>query len=118
MEHLVRLTKGHLKSMCSNVTESSIVKRSSAFFGMEEISTNFDTETHVIHRAQRHKRPSSHEDELKIVRDLKQVKPFVHVPNRQIPSQSRAPRNPIMKLDIEKLNSWISYHKMLCYYEF
>lgn len=35
MEHLVRLTKTHLRSMCSNVTDQSLVKRRSAFFWNE-----------------------------------------------------------------------------------
>ncbi|XP_053377824.1 uncharacterized protein LOC123550437 [Mercenaria mercenaria] len=32
MEHLVKLTKGHLRTMCSNVTDASLVKRSSTFW--------------------------------------------------------------------------------------
>lgn len=45
MEYLVRLTKTHLRAMCSNVTEKSLKKRSSAFFGMNEISGHFDNVT-------------------------------------------------------------------------
>lgn len=34
MEHLVRVTKTHLRSMCSNVTDQSLINRSSPYFGM------------------------------------------------------------------------------------
>ena len=76
MEHLVRLTKGHLKAMCSNTSESSMRKRSSAFFGMQNICENFDTETNIVHPAQRHKVVSAVDDEMAIIQDLTKIRPF------------------------------------------
>ena len=65
MEYLVRLTKTHLRAMCSNVTETSLKIRSSAFFGMNEKSEHFDIETSTVKRAQKNKILSSLEDENK-----------------------------------------------------
>ncbi|KAH3833915.1 hypothetical protein DPMN_107231 [Dreissena polymorpha] len=78
MEHLVRLTKGHLKAMCSTMSESTMRKRSSAFYGMQNICDNFDDQTMVVHRAQKHKVVSSTKDEKAIIRELRQIRPFQH----------------------------------------
>lgn len=117
MEHLVRLTKGHLRAMCSNVTDKSLMKRSSAFFGMDEITKNFDSETSVVTRAQKHKMLSSVEDELKIVKDLREVRPFLDIPGRRADSFRKQPKHPITKLNLDDLTLWIEKHKTLLYYE-
>jgi hypothetical protein len=78
--------------MGSNVTDKSLVKRSSAFFGMEEISNNFDKKTGVVQRAHKHKKLSSFEDEKQIIRDLRQIKPFMEVCGRQSESLKNVPK--------------------------
>ena len=117
MEHLVRLTKCHLRSMCSNVTDTSLAKRSSAFFGMDEISKNFDKETSSIKRSQKHKRLSSIEDEKKIIKELRVVRPFIRIPGRQTESLKKQPRNPITKLNMEDFIKWIEKYKLKFFYE-
>jgi len=74
MEYLVRLTKGHLRSICSNISESPMKKRRSAFFGMQEISDDFDSETKIAQQA--HKHMPSYEDEMRIVNDQRSLRPF------------------------------------------
>ncbi|KAH3771970.1 hypothetical protein DPMN_173301 [Dreissena polymorpha] len=117
MEHLVRLTKGHLKAMCSNKSESSVRKRSCAFYGMKKICDNFDEQTKVVHRAQRHKVLSSVEDEKAIIKDLRKVRPFQHVCGRQIASMKHCPKNPVKKINTEELHKWISQNQIKFYYE-
>ncbi|XP_052809488.1 uncharacterized protein LOC128237953 [Mya arenaria] len=117
MEHLVRVTKNHLKSMCSNVSEASMKNRSSSFHGMNEISDKYDTETHVCRRAQKHKTPSSYQDELHLITDLRSVRPFHHVCGRCIQSLKNMPKNPITKLDMDELVLWIEKHKLHMYYD-
>ncbi|WAR07882.1 hypothetical protein MAR_017840 [Mya arenaria] len=116
MEHIVRLTKGHLRSMGSNVTDKSLVKRSSAFFGMEEISNNFDKKTGVVQRAHKQKKLSSFV-RMKNKRDLRWIKPFMEMCGRQSESLKKVPKNPIKKLDMADILKWILHHKMLLYYE-
>jgi len=105
--------------MGSNVTDKSLVKRSSAFFGMEEISNNFDKKTGVVQRAHKHKKLSSFEDEdeKQIIRDLRQIKPFMEVSGRQSESLKKVPKNPIKKLNTADILKWILHHKMLLHYE-
>lgn len=117
MEYIVKVTEGHLKSMCSNKTEKSLIKRSQ-FFGMDQIANNFDNETHVIKRAQRHKRPSSHDDEMKIVSDLHKVQPFMGSLVQNTASVVKVVKSPVKKVNMDDIKCWISYHKNLMYYEF
>lgn len=117
MEYLVRVTKKHLRSMCSNVTDKSLIKRSSAFFGMNEISEVFDKQTSVIKRAQKHKRLSSSEDEHKILSDLKTIKPFTKIPGRQAKSFKKQVQNPITKLSLVDLHKWIQKYQKKYFFE-
>lgn len=117
MEYIVKLTKGHLRSMCSNVSDQSLTKRRSAFYGMEEISNNFDKNTKVIQRAQKHKKLSSFEDEKQIIRDLRKIRPFVIVSECRSKSLKKVNKNPVKKLDKSAILNWILHHKMLLFYE-
>ncbi|XP_053382760.1 uncharacterized protein LOC128549647 [Mercenaria mercenaria] len=92
MEYLVRLTKGHLRSMCSNVTEQSLVKWSSSFYGMNEISEHFDKETSTVTQAQKHKRLSSFEDENKIIKNLRKIRPFLETPGLKLNRWKKPPK--------------------------
>lgn len=90
--------------MCSNVSDKSLTKRSSSFFGLNEIAMNFDDASAVITRSQKHKKLSSVEDENKVVKDLRSVRPFLETPGRQL---KRAPNNPIFKLNMDDIMTWI-----------
>ncbi|WAR23371.1 hypothetical protein MAR_037040 [Mya arenaria] len=93
-------------------SKASMKKRSSSFHGMNEISHKYDTETHVCRRAQKHKTPSSYQDELHLITDLRSVRPFHHVCGRCIRSLKNMPKNPITKLDMDELVLWIEKHKL------
>ena len=110
MEHLVRVTKNHLKYMCSNVSEASMKKRSSSFHGMNEISQNYDLQSLVLRRSQKHKTPSSHQDELHIISDLRGIRPFQHRCGRHIEADML--RNPFTKLNLDELVLWMEKHKL------
>ena len=84
---------------------------------MNEISEHFDVETSTVKRAQKHKKLSSLEDEKKILRYLRVIRPFVTVTGREIKSQKKNPKNPIAKLNIEDLKGWLEKHKVNFYYE-
>lgn len=117
MEQLVKLTKSHLRSMCSNVSDTSLIKRSSAFFGMNKISNLFHKEIFSIKRSQKHKRLSSVEDEKKIIQDLRLVRPFFNKPGRLTDSLKKKPVNPITKLDTGHLIKWVETNKVKFFFE-
>jgi hypothetical protein len=84
MKHLVRLVKENLKAVHSNKTEKTMVKRSSALSGMKAIADQFDSTSDTLIRANRHKIPSSIEDELLIIKSLVTITPFACVPGRKM----------------------------------
>ena len=84
---------------------------------MDEISKNFDKETSSIKRSQKHKRLSSIEDEKKIIKELRVVRPFIRIPGRQTESLKKQPRNPITKLNMEDFIKWIEKYKLKFFYE-
>ncbi|WAR27510.1 hypothetical protein MAR_013214, partial [Mya arenaria] len=88
MEHLVRLTK--------------------------EV---FDTETSRIKRSQKHRRLSSIEDEKKILKDLRVIRPLLKTAVRQANSLKRRPKHPVAKLNIVDFIKWIEKNKLKFYYE-
>lgn len=84
---------------------------------MNELSVVFDKETSVITRAQKHKRISSIEDELKILSDLKSIKPFTKLPGRQAESLKKITKNPISKLCMADFKMWIKQYQQKFFFE-
>lgn len=117
MEYLVKVTKGHLRSMCSNVTDASLKMRSSSFYGIKEIAGHFDNETSTVTRAKKHKKLSAVEDEKKIIDCLRTIRPFLEVPGRKVNSIKKSPKNPITKLVMNDLLQWMEYHKVSLHYQ-
>jgi hypothetical protein len=85
MEHLIRKNKKLLKAAGPNNIENSIVKKSKAIAGLSAISENYDELGGVVVRVNRHKKKESHEDEMKLVSDLRTVRPFAAVMGRKFP---------------------------------
>ncbi|WAR12560.1 LOW QUALITY PROTEIN: hypothetical protein MAR_026740 [Mya arenaria] len=108
MEHLVRLTKGHLRSMCSNT-----------ILWPKEAMPSLEWTNHVscINRSQKHKRLSSIEDEKKILKDLRVTRPFLKTAGRKANSLKRRPKHPEAKLNMDDFIKWIEKNKLKFYYE-
>jgi hypothetical protein len=85
MEHLIRKNKKLFKAAGPNNIENSIVKKSKAIAGLSAISENYDELGGVVVRVNRHKKKESHEDEMKLVSDLRTVRPFAAVMGRKFP---------------------------------
>ncbi|XP_046561670.1 uncharacterized protein LOC124270685 [Haliotis rubra] len=107
MEHIVKQTKSHIKAVHSNKTEKTLIKRTASFAGISTISENFDEQTGVVIRAQKHKIPSSVKDEELLTKNLRRIKPFQCHPGRQIQSVSRLSKSPVCNMKKAKLITWI-----------
>ena len=111
MEWLVRNVKAHLKHMYSNKTEASIFAMSSALYGVELISNNFDNTAKVLKRAQKRKLKDAERDEVAMIADLHRVRPFSHIEGRAYDQFRTIPSSPTKWLDIHKFNTWFLDHK-------
>lgn len=111
MEHVVRLVKGHLRSVTSNKSETTLSKRTAAFAGMEHVSKQFDKQTNVLIRSHRHNVKSSEKDEVQIIHNLEVTKPFQEQRGRKLDSYKIPVQSPLKTLDLNHLKNWIREHQ-------
>ncbi|KAK3592193.1 hypothetical protein CHS0354_010431, partial [Potamilus streckersoni] len=111
MEHLVKSTKKMLKGLGPVNKDKNLLARSKAVAVMDNIADKFDSMSDVKVTAGYHRQRNSHTDELKMIYDLREVKPFVlHSGRSFIAHKSiQAPADSVNRLEFE---SWIDYHKV------
>ena len=110
MEHIVRIQKKHLHHMHSRKTVPNIHNRSSALAGMNDISNVFDRETEVA-RTGTHTAKEADIDELSIMDDLHDLKPFNIIPGRKHNHFQGVPKSLLNMLDGAKFAQWFKNHK-------
>ena len=109
MEHLVRESKKHLKHMQSGKSEhSTILKKSSAIAGLNDISDNYDKCTGVIVRANAPSEVSAEHDELRMLEDIRKVRPFQTQLGRSHASFPEMQRSMVDTLDMFHFHKWIT----------
>ena len=82
MECHVAKVKKHVKHMYSNRTDANIAKRSLSFAGMSDVAENYDKVSGVIVRSKKHTTQASYGDELSMIEDLRQIRPFRYTRHR------------------------------------
>ena len=117
MEHMVRLTKDHIKSVHSNKTEKTLVKITAAFGGMDKIACQYDMISDCVIRKQRHRIPSSKEDEMSVIAGLSHVNPFEYHQGRKMDSYPKSVTSPLKSINIDHIKAWIQNHKGNFMYE-
>ena len=111
-EWQVKESKSHIKHMYSNKSESNIEHRTAAIPGIHAIAKNFDDQAGTIIRAKKHKQKDSKEDELKIINDLRKIKPFYHTEGRAYHGFQRIPRSFLQKIGNCSLQAWFESNKL------
>lgn len=112
MEYLVKEVKQHVKHMYSNKTEENISNRTRAISGIREISVNFDQQSGVIIRSKKHSDKSSKEDELAILSDLRDIRPFHCQPGRKHSCFGEMSSSVVQNLDVDHYHNWINTRKV------
>ena len=97
--------------MGANKTDKAIDTASRAVGGTKKIVENFDYMVYRGTRSSSHSHASSVKDELKVLRDLRVLKPFSTQPNRKHASFRSIDSDPLESLDEEKLDEWLQKHK-------
>ena len=111
MEWNVRDCKRHVKHMFSNKNEANISVRSAALGSMEQIALNYDKSASVIDRHRGNKHTSSLEDEVRMIEDLRELRPFEHTPNRQHRNFIHVEDSIMRHFDGHRFNVWFHKHK-------
>lgn len=85
---------------------------------MKHISEEFDKKkTDVVIRAHKHRIKSSESDEIKIIKELQTIKPFVEQKGRTLVSYSHPVQSPLRRLELHHLKNWIRQHQYNIYHE-
>ena len=111
-EWQVKESKSHIKHMFSNKSESNIENRTAALPGIHTIAKNFDTQAGTVIRAKKHKQKESTEDELTIMDDLHNVKPFQHTEGRAYQQFNHIPKSFLQKIGNCSLQNWFESNKL------
>ena len=110
-EWVVRIVKKLLKHMYSNKTNDNIYNQSAALAGVNEIVTHLDGEINTLVRYKQHKYKLDLEQEMKLISDFREIKPFVYVEGRKFDAFPNMSMSPKLSIDSFKLNSWFREHK-------
>ena len=97
--------------MGANKTAKAISRASTAAGGITEIIENMDNLAKEKLPSSDHSRRRSFEDEMKILADLRKLKPFVQQNGRAHASFARINEDPLATLDEEELNRWLARHE-------
>ncbi len=106
MEWLVHVLKKHMNHMYSDKTHKNITGRSKALVGVQDIACNFDVRTTVVTRARSHKVTSTVADEMAMLNDLRQLRPFQFVSGRRHNSFPGIRSSVMQELDVEHFRNW------------
>jgi hypothetical protein len=117
MEYLVKDYKRLIKHMFSSKTAKNIIRRSSALAAVRKICENYDCETGTVIRATRHKTVSAYYDELQIIKDLRDIKPFNHTAGRFSGGFECISRSVFVEFSCSDMITWIEKRVKLYAYE-
>lgn len=107
MEWAVHAVKKHIKHMFSNKSEKNIATRTRAIAGISDISDAFDVATHVLKRQKKHTYGQDNTVELRVLEDLRIVRPFRFVPNREHHCFQEQKASVLATLDSVVFEEWI-----------
>lgn len=102
--------KNLIRGMGANKTEQAITRASKASGGMKKIVENFDTLTDIKQPSSHHTHKSSQDDELKILNDLRELRPFEINPGRSHASFPNINADPLHDLDMAEMEIWLARH--------
>ena len=117
MEHIIRKVKKLYKATGPNNAEGAVIKKSRALAAMDQISEHYDLSSGVIVRANRHKKKSAQEDELKLINELKETKPFKGQQGRSFDKFPNITAPLHGSLKEEDYSAWINFHKKKLQFE-
>ncbi|KAL9977656.1 hypothetical protein ACROYT_G015085 [Oculina patagonica] len=109
-ENSNRDLKKEIKSMGANKTDKALNLFSRASGGEMQTVENFDNQVNRGIKASSHRHQSSDADEMKVLTDLRVLKPFNTVPSRKHDSCQDVMSDPLATLNETDLEKWLQRH--------
>ena len=110
-EHLVKNQKTVLKDLVANKTLQAVERGTGASCGLKAIADNFDKECQIAPDYTLHTSLSKQADEKEMIKLLHTKRPFVFTEGRKHNTFPTMSKSPLDKLDVVKLDSWLTRHK-------
>ena len=110
-ENSNRDIKTLIKLMGPNKTDGAINRASKAAGGVRTIVETFDAEVSLHTQSSSHAHKSASEDERKILKELRKLRPFHHTAGREHASFPNVTSNPIHALNEVDFQAWLEKHK-------
>ena len=101
------ISKNIVKRMGPNKTIESISKVCKATSGIKEIIENVDRELNIHKPSSHHTTHDALKDEKEMIKDLQELKPFIHTPGRAHQSFQDIKRTPLLYNNIADFHKWI-----------
>lgn len=105
-----RNLKKLIKSMGANKTDKAIERASKAVGGVRKVMQNFDAQAAIHAKSTAHGHKYSSSDERKIMKDLRNLKPFTHESDRKHDAFPSVSSDPLCDLEEVKFNDWLKRH--------
>jgi len=107
MEFIVRTYKKYIRHMVSNKTESNITRKTGALGGIYNIAAHYDNITPVVNRTKKHSQPSDTTDEVTMINDLREIKPFTVKNDRCHSTFPRVEKSLLTGLNYDHFHKWL-----------
>ena len=103
--------KSLIKGIGTNKTDKAIERASKAVGGIQHIVENLNAQALKQPTSGSHSHKASVPDELKILKDLRELRPFLTQPGRAHSSFSSIPVHPLATLNAKDFEIWLLRHK-------
>ena len=104
--------KNLIKEMGPNKTDKAIYRASRAVGGIQHIVENLNVQTSSNKQSSgSHTHKASVPDELKILKDLRELRPFLIQPGRAHSSFPSISTNPLKSINTKEFKTWLKRHK-------
>lgn len=111
MEHTIKATKVLINGMGANKTQKAVLRATSSVGGVQCICHSYDKSSNVTPNSTAHSRKTAVGDELFMVQDLKNLRPFKAIPGRCHATFSEIKNSPILSIDWPAFHQWLDKHK-------
>jgi hypothetical protein len=106
-----RVSKDVVRGMGPNKTVKAMTRASKAAAGIQQIVKRLNSESDIKRVSQVHSHKSSTEDELLMVKDLQEIKPFMRMPGRHHAHFDQMQVSPSSGVDMKSFFKWLEKHK-------
>lgn len=110
-EHYVKKNKKYINALGAQKTLNAVSRVTGASHGVDDIVSNLEKQTNIHRQSSKHTVASAEDDERKMIKVLRELKPFTSIPSRKHSNFPNITSSPFDELDSMLLKTWLIKHK-------